>query len=268
MTPTPSSRDIDKLSAYLDGQLKPSEAARLEARLQTDPELAAVLKDLREARDILRQIPQRRAPRNFTLTPEMVGTKPPMPRTYPVFQYASVLATLLLFFTFATNFMAPRYLAAATLVPNGFVGEAEPEMAMEVAPADLAEPPALLESVEPTEPTTDERAAEPAMEEAVVPEEPAALGTPTPLATEGAATADDNARAEPTIHPYGVEKSAPADAYAQEVVPDPDVVAQAQPTPLIGSFVQIILASIAIFSAIIAFALRFSAIRKWRAKTK
>ena len=122
MTQTPSFRDVEKLSAYLDGQLKPSEIARLESRLQAEPELASILKHLRQTRGLLRQLPQRRAPRNFTLTHKMVGQKPPLPRTYPVFRFATVLATLLLFFTFATNFMAPRMVRTAVPYPYGIGG--------------------------------------------------------------------------------------------------------------------------------------------------
>ncbi len=59
---TASFRDIELLSAYLDGQLDSKESARLESRLKSDESLRAVLDDLRAARGILRQLPQRRAP--------------------------------------------------------------------------------------------------------------------------------------------------------------------------------------------------------------
>ena len=62
-------RDLELLSSYLDGQLKPSDSARLEARLSSDADLRSVLDDLRAARGLLRQLPMRKAPRNFTLTP-------------------------------------------------------------------------------------------------------------------------------------------------------------------------------------------------------
>ncbi len=135
MTQTPSFRDVQKLSAYLDGQLKPSKVARLESRLKTDSELASILKELRQTRSLLRQLPQRRAPRNFTLTPKMVGQKPPLPRTYPAFRFATVLATLLLFFTFATNFIGPRLVQTAAPYPygRGGGGGGEPETMMESA---------------------------------------------------------------------------------------------------------------------------------------
>lgn len=261
MTQTPSFRDIEKLSAYLDGQLKPSEVARLETRIETDPELASVLKDLREARGILRQLPQRRAPRNFTLTPKMVGQKPPLPRTYPVFRFATVLATLLLFFTFATNYMAPRLAQTTVSAPYGIGGggggdSAEPELAME-APA--AEPAAPEELAEPAEPE-----AEMAIEESPPLDQPAA-----PEPTEGALTAEDNARIEPTLQPAeksGDQEAPPGEAFAQEVPLEEPL--HAQPAPPIGTTVQIVLAAIAFLSAIVALALRYTAIHKWRAKAK
>jgi len=249
-------RDVTLLSAYLDGQLKPSEAARIEARLQTEPELASILQDLRQTRGILRQLPQRRAPRNFTLTPKMVGSKPPMPRAYPVFRLATVLATLLLFFTFATNFMAPRMERVA--VPYGIGGGygggggADPEMEAQLLAT------AEAESAAP--------AAEAPMEEPAAPD---MFVTPQP--TLGADTANDNSRVEPTPPAEGkalptgpaegplVQKSAPSEA----LPPEPPA-----PTLPFGNTLQIALAGIAILSALIAFLLRTITVRKWRAKIK
>ncbi|MFH1908509.1 MAG: hypothetical protein ABIL11_14195 [Chloroflexota bacterium] len=108
---TPPLRDVEQLSACLDGQLSLAERARLNSRIETDPNLSAALDDLRATRAILRRTPQRRTPRNFTLTPKMAGLKPPLPRAVPIFRLASVVATILLFFTFAGNLIAP--LAAA-----------------------------------------------------------------------------------------------------------------------------------------------------------
>jgi hypothetical protein len=286
MTPTPSFRDVEKLSAYLDGQLKPSEVARLEARLKTDPELASVLKDLRETRGVLRQLPQRRAPRNFTLTPKMVGLKPPMPRTYPVFRFATVLATLLLFFTFATNFMAPLLTQTAASVPYGIGGAGggggaeEPELAMEAPLQDLAEPAEPTERAEmaaPVEEPAEEALEAPAMEEPPAPEapapaegEPALAGTPAPEPTFVAPAAEDSARAEPTpvtSEKTGEGEAIPEEPFAQQAVPDEEITTQ-QPTAPFSSTSQIVLAGIAILSAIIAFIVRYSTIRQWRAKAK
>jgi anti-sigma factor RsiW len=96
-----SSRDWEYLSAYLDRQLKPKEIASLEARLSADPGLSAALGELQRTRDALRSLPKMRAPRNFTLTPQMVGQRSPLrapaARTWaPAFGFASALATFLL----------------------------------------------------------------------------------------------------------------------------------------------------------------------------
>src|ERR1043165_555052 len=119
-------RDLELLSSYLDGQLtSDAERARLEARLSTDSNLRAVLDDLRSARGLLRRLPLRKAPRNFTLTPKMVGKNPPLPRAYPTFRFVTALATLLLFVTFGVNFLAPQ--VAASQAPNfGYGGGGAP----------------------------------------------------------------------------------------------------------------------------------------------
>ncbi|HSL29189.1 MAG TPA: hypothetical protein VK900_08335 [Anaerolineales bacterium] len=143
-------RDIELLSSYLDGQLKPSEAARLEARLSTDRDLRAVLDDLRSTRSLLRQLPARKAPRNFTLTPKMVGKNPPLPRTYPAFRFVTALASLLLFFTMGVNYLVPQMAAQPAFGMGGGGGQEvysaqapeTTESAVEEAPA--AEPPAEL----------------------------------------------------------------------------------------------------------------------------
>ena len=240
MTQTPSFRDVEKLSAYLDGQLKPSELAHLESRLKTDPELVSILKDLRQTRSLLRQLPQRRAPRNFTLTPKMVGQKPPLPRTYPAFRFATVLATLLLFFTFATNFIGPRLVRTAAPFAYGMGGGGGggPEASMESA--------------------TEEPAPEmPAMEEPAAP-----LSTPEPP------SAEDSTRIEPTVGPSeknGAQEAPEGEAFAQRT---PEEVPGRSPIPLVSAPVQIVLAAIAVLSALVALALRYTAIRKWRARAK
>lgn len=125
-------RDLELLSSYLDGQLNPSDSTRLETRLKSDGQLASTLDDLRAARTLLRQLPKRRAPRNFTLTRKMVGLNPPLPRAYPAFRFATVVATLLFFFTFGVNALAPQ-LAQATAFGTGG-GAPEPEIFSQQAP--------------------------------------------------------------------------------------------------------------------------------------
>lgn len=131
-------RDIENLSAYLDGQLSESDAARLEARLKTDPELDSVLSDLRAARGILRKLPARKAPRNFTLTRQMVGLKPPMPRAYPLFRLATVFASILFLFSFAATALSP-YISFGAPTMGGYGMGGGGGAAMEEAPAAAPE---------------------------------------------------------------------------------------------------------------------------------
>ena len=124
---TPSFHDVEQLSAYLDGQLSQAEKTRLETRLQSNPILAATLKDLRQARTILQRTPRRRSPRNFTLTPKMARIRPPVPRLVPTLGWASAVAMVLFVFTLGTNLLgqisfganAPM-LSAAPMTSEGY----------------------------------------------------------------------------------------------------------------------------------------------------
>lgn len=69
-------RDLELLSAYLDGALSDADRAALEARLQADAELRAALDELRTTVTLIKGLPTLRAPRSFALTPEMVGQRP------------------------------------------------------------------------------------------------------------------------------------------------------------------------------------------------
>lgn len=138
MKQKPTFRDVEKISAYLDGQLPEAERRRLTARLESDPQLAAVAEDLRQARALLRQTPCRRVPRNFVLTPHMAGVKPPVPRIIPVMRFASAFAAFLLFTVFAVNTVRPPMISAP-MAYGGMGGDvpeevsAEPLLEMEAA---------------------------------------------------------------------------------------------------------------------------------------
>ena len=88
-----STRDLERLSATLDGQLAPGEAAGMEARLQDDSALRETLEGLRQTKAALRSLPSLRPPRSFTLTPQMVGIRPRRP-AYPALRLATAIATV------------------------------------------------------------------------------------------------------------------------------------------------------------------------------
>ena len=106
-----ANRDFELLSAYLDGQLSDNDRRRVEQLLHSRPDLKTTLDELRRTRAVLRMAPRRRAPRNFTLTPEMVGEKPgrkPQPRNtglFPAFSFASAFATIVLIASLLFEFL-------------------------------------------------------------------------------------------------------------------------------------------------------------------
>jgi anti-sigma factor RsiW len=175
-------RDLELLSSYLDGQLRPSDSARLERRLSTDPALRAVLDDLRAARGLLRQLPMRKAPRNFTLTPKMVGKNPPLPRTYPAFKFVTALATLLLFFSVGVNYLGPQLATSSPALGMGGGGAPDiyfAEEAPAATEAPAAEAPAEEPSVQLASPATaTASAAEDSVRSAEAPAEKSGVGQP------------------------------------------------------------------------------------------
>lgn len=155
---TPSFRDVEQLSAYLDGQLSQAEKTRLEMRLQSDPALAPVLDELRQVRALLRRTPQRRTPRNFTLTPKMAGIRPPLPRAVPALSWASAVATLLFIFTLGTNLVgqlsfgaaAPRMAAEPAGIGGGQADNTQPEYGVGGGPAATQPPVNMTVLATPT----------------------------------------------------------------------------------------------------------------------
>ena len=129
-----SNRDYEQLSAYLDGQLAPGDQRRLEERLRARPELKTALDELSQTRALLRMAPKRRAPRNFTITPAMVGEQKPARRggmfggLFPVLSFASAVATLVLVATFFLELMpTTRPLMTTASQPDTTMMESAPQ---------------------------------------------------------------------------------------------------------------------------------------------
>lgn len=83
------------LSAYLDDQLSEKEKRQVEDLLQAKPASRIALEGLKRTRRVLKFLPVRRVPRNFTLSAEQVR-KPFLPSFSRVLSYSSALAALLL----------------------------------------------------------------------------------------------------------------------------------------------------------------------------
>ncbi|HQN04302.1 MAG TPA: hypothetical protein PK174_02685 [Anaerolineaceae bacterium] len=129
-----SSRQLITLSVYLDGQLTITQKARLEKQLSESAELRHALHELRRTRNVLRQLKQKPAPRNFMLKPDMVSSMQraaPVSRWVPVLSFGSVAAAILMIFTLV-----------AGLLPMG-MRAAQP--ALEYAAAPVIEAPVTAE---------------------------------------------------------------------------------------------------------------------------
>lgn len=237
-------RDLELLSSYLDGQLTPSDSARLESRLKSDGGLASTLDDLRAARTILRQLPKRRAPRNFTLTRKMVGLNPPLPRSYPAFRFATVVATLLFFFTFGVNALAPQL---AQMSPFGTGGGA-PEI-FSAAPA-ATEAPAFAQAAATEAPATEAPAATEAPLQSS--SDLAPLPTMMPSLEDSARVAET-----PTTKIGGAENAGGVDQ--PQVANEPT-----RPAPIIPSMWQSAFAVIAVLGAMFMALLRRNASNRWK----
>lgn len=168
---SPNFSDIENLSALLDEKLSTDEARRLRARLAQQADLRAAYENLQQARAILRQLPPRRAPRNFSLSRQLAGIRPPTPRLFPFLQWATALTAIFFFFSLGLNTLTAS--APAAEAPMLAAAEALPA-ATEAMPA-LAAPPAAdpgadLRSLAPA-PTEAKQAA--AAQNAAPIEEPA-----------------------------------------------------------------------------------------------
>lgn len=161
-------RDLEALSAYLDGELGAEKARHLETRLEQDQELRAALVELRSVRDAVRGLPSLHPPRSLVLTPDKVGRSAVL-RAYPALRLATALATTAFLFVSGANVVLSRGLTVGARAPAEapMMAQAPPPVApgtemVEVAGAPLlSEAPSLDTLTAPTTPEAAEMAAAP-----------------------------------------------------------------------------------------------------------
>lgn len=169
-----TTRDIELLSAYLDNQLNSKERTLLESRLKADPALRKELQEINRTREILKQLPRLRAPRNFYVKPESIKVRKTV-RLAPVFGVVSAVASVLLALVLIGSRLTPvgSQVAMApaapvaqekvTLPQETVLGETPTPESTETAPLTIMSAPSNLPSSTPISPPTE--------------------GGPTPLAT-------------------------------------------------------------------------------------
>jgi anti-sigma factor RsiW len=210
-------RDLETLSAYVDGTLSPAERQAVEGRLEQDPSLRQVLKEIRTTSALLRALPQVRPPHNFTLTPEMAGVRSGRLRT-PFLQLATAVATLAFVITVGVDVLggAMPGVALRAAAPA-------PEMAAE-APAELAAADALEAGTAAT--LAETAVAEKAVVEQTIAVAQAPLEAPAATPTAQAQVEEYASRAAPTVGGAAEAPPAPSEAAAAPMLGAEPVVSQ------------------------------------------
>jgi anti-sigma factor RsiW len=230
------------LSAYIDGEMKASERARLERQLATDSTLRAELAALRRTVALVRGLPPAPLPRNFILSQRVVRrrrasvvARPRWARAAPLLTAASSVVSLLFVIAMAGSFLAsatgramiaPARELPETDAPDAAVEEVVLEKEAEVVLTAEAEVPAAAQASPEVE----------APEEEAAPVEKAAAEEPqTGLATEAVEYAAGEApeEAEPPAPQPEAE-----DEGATEAVPAAEAeaeMAKESATPIVGT---------------------------------
>lgn len=205
---TISKRDLEQLSAYLDGALSDKERAIIEARLKLEPELRGNLHELRLSKEGMKSLPEIRIPRSFLLSPDVVGSRSPS-FNFPTLEFATVVTAIAF-----VALVGLDYISNQTVLPS------------RVAPAVMQEMQAdAVEGEEMTEAMPEERlekffaddleAPAAAQEGELLLEEEAVAEAPPPLHEEagaGVSEAEEEARASP------------AEDVLEEILPQPTMI--------------------------------------------
>lgn len=139
---TSNPNDIELLSAYIDGELSDSEIEILEKRLESELALQEEWLSLRQTVQLIQQLPQLKAPRDFRLSPELLGLSPTekiitLPKSKPgVNPYVALFSALAAMFIFVIA------LPLLTAPQNGATASQTFDIAVlptqsEISPSDL-----------------------------------------------------------------------------------------------------------------------------------
>jgi hypothetical protein len=135
-----SSRQWQLLSAYLDDQLTQKEKSQVEELLQQSADAREALAAMRRTHMILRALPMRKAPRNFTISPQSVK-KPVIPTFNTLLRFSSALAALLLVAVLALDFLGLTAPYPAARVAEDAASEM---LAMKALTAEESEEPQII----------------------------------------------------------------------------------------------------------------------------
>lgn len=206
---------LERVNAYLDGELSPREQEQFEQELAQDEALRAEVDALRQIQMSVRQLPRVRAPRNYTLDPAVYGQPAQTHegwQLYPALRVATALTAFFFIVALALDLMTPAGAldqpVAGLFSPAG--SSVQETAADSAGEGDLAMEEMAVEEAE--EPVEEEAPAEAAPMEADAPEaeqpEAAEDVEGTRVVTEEIETTEEQAAEES-------EETAPAPGVAQ-----------------------------------------------------
>lgn len=144
-------KQLEQLSAFLDGQLSETEKRQVESRLSSEPELREQYEGLRKTKLLFSRIPRVPAPRSFALTPEMVKVRQKKQPLTTTLRWATSVAAILLVVMFGAEFLLGHPFAARSAMPAEEMLESvnmemedETALADEAPAAKAAEPEPLI----------------------------------------------------------------------------------------------------------------------------
>lgn len=132
-----SDRDLKLISAYIDAELSDRQARALLHRFDVEPELKQAYLEMKQTVRTLRGLKPLPVPRNFTVTPEMLGEK--KRRAFPILQFATGLTALVFTILVGGDMLVHRFvgmssnmdhlapameMVAEVEIPNKVAGEA------------------------------------------------------------------------------------------------------------------------------------------------
>lgn len=221
-------RDLEQISAYLDGQLPPKERERLETRLLTEPELAETLEQLKRTRALLRALPKVHVPRNFTLSPQAVRPRPAQSFAFNFMRSVSAISTLMLIIILVSDFLHTRQLASSPIMEELPVLsmptlEAVTETEPSAIPMELAQGEVITETARMELPITG-TATEPMASAKAIPAEPEQYLAETPSPIQEATDTPSEVMLfaiESTPSPYPPSQAIPTTEVAPTLTPLP-----------------------------------------------
>ncbi len=133
MTERLNNRDWRLISAYLDERLSPSVRAKVDYRLNEDTHFKRSLDEIAYTKRLLASLPQKRAPRNFTLSAEYVKTPRRGLWLQPALSFVSVAAAVMLVVVFSYGYIGGG-LSRASQAPQAEMLAADSALSESAAP--------------------------------------------------------------------------------------------------------------------------------------